>query len=49
MCHVGISDEGGSSSTVIGLCNDCKWVFDKAYAMSWCHGVVCFQLTMSRL
>ena len=30
VCHIGVSDEGGSSSTPSGLLNDCKEVLNEA-------------------
>ena len=46
MCKVGICNEGGSSSTAIGLSNDCKWVFNDASLTPWCHVVVHFEVKM---
>ena len=40
MCHVGISNEGRSSSMAIGLSNDCKKVFNEVPLTPWCHVIV---------
>ena len=48
MCQVGVFNEGRSSSIAIGLSKECKAVFNKAYAMPWCHTVVDFEVKMSR-
>ena len=32
----------------IGLSNDGKWVFNKAFTTPWCHAVVHFEVKMSR-
>ena len=48
MCHIGVSDEGRSSSMVIGLSNDCKGVFNGVSLTPWCHTVVHFEVNMSR-
>ena len=37
MCQIGVSNAGHSSSVLIGLSNDCKWV-------QWCHAVVHFEV-----
>ena len=47
MCQVGVTNEGWSSSTLIGLPNDCKWVFNEASLMPWCHAVVHFEVKMT--
>ena len=47
VCQAGISNEGRSSSTAIGLSNDCKWVFNEMFPTPWCHAVVHFELKMS--
>ena len=46
--HVGVYNEGRSSSIAIGLLNDCKWVFNKASPTPWCDVVVHFEVKMSR-
>ena len=48
MCQVGVFNEGCSSSRTIGLSKECKWLFNKAAAMPWCHTVVHFEVKMSR-
>ena len=48
VCHVGVSNEGRSSSIAIGLSNDCKWVFNQASSNPWWHAVVHFEVKMSR-
>ena len=40
MCHLGVSNEGRSSSTMIGPSNDCNWVFNEASLRLRCHAVV---------
>ena len=47
MCQVGVCNEGRCSSIAIGLSNDCKWVFNMACTMRWCHAVVHFEVKMS--
>ena len=32
----------------IGLSKECKWVFNKACTMPWCHAAVHFEVKMSR-
>ena len=48
MCHIGVSDQGRSSSTVVQSSNDCKWVFNEASLTPWFHGVVHSEVKMSR-
>ena len=48
VCQVGVCNEGRCSSMAIGLSNDGKWVFNKAWTMPWCHTVVHFVVKMSR-
>ena len=48
MCQVGLSNEGHCSFIAIGLSKECKWVFNKACTMPWCHAVVHFEVKMSR-
>ena len=48
MCQVGVCNEGRSSSMPIGLSKECKWSFNKACTMPWCHTVVHFEVKMSR-
>ena len=31
---------------VIGLSNDCKWVFNEAALPPWCHAVAHFEVEM---
>ena len=40
MCQLGVSNEGRSSSTLTGLSNHCKWVFNEVSLTPWCHVVV---------
>ena len=40
MSHVGMFDEGHSSSTVIRLSNDCKRTFKEASFTPWCHAMI---------
>ena len=47
MCPFSIYNEGHSSSTAIGLSNDCQWVVNEVSSMPWCHVVVHFELKMS--
>ena len=44
VCHVSISNEGRSSSILIGLSKDCKWMPHEAALTPWCHAVVHFEL-----
>ena len=48
MRHIGLCHEGRSSSIVIGLSNDCKWVFNEASPTLWCHAVVRLGMKMGR-
>ena len=41
-CHVGVFNEGCSSSTAIGRSDDCKWVLNEASLTPWCHAIVQF-------
>ena len=43
----GAFQRGLSSSTAIGLFNECKWVFNKVCTMPWCHTMVHFEVKMS--
>ena len=47
MCQVGVLNGGRSSSTMIALSKECKWVFNKACTMPWCHAVVHCEVKMS--
>ena len=47
MCRVGVSNEGRCSVIELGLSNDCKWVFNKACNMPWCHAVGVFEVKES--
>ena len=47
MCRVGVSDGGGCSFIAIGPSKDCKWVFNEACTMPWCHVVVHFEVKMT--
>ena len=47
MCHVGVFDEGHSSSVVIGLSNDCNRVFNAALLTPRCHAMLLFEMKMS--
>ena len=40
MCQVGVSNEGRSSSMVIGLSNNGKWVMKEAFSAPLCLPVV---------
>ena len=46
-CHVGVLNEGRSSTTAIGLSNDCTQVFIAWSLTLWCNAVVYFQVEMS--
>ena len=48
MRGVPVSNEGRCSFMAIGLSKECKWVFNMACAMPWCHTVVHFEVKMSR-
>ena len=48
VCRVGVSDGGSCSFIAIGPSKDCKWVFNEACTMPWCHMVVHFEVKMSR-
>ena len=48
MFQTGVSKEGRSSLTTIGVSNDCKRVFKDVSLTSWCHAVVHFEVKMSR-
>ena len=43
-----VSVEGCSSSGVLGLRNDCKWVFNEVSLTPWCHVVVHFNLDQEK-
>ena len=54
VCHIGVSDEGRSSSTgfhrllPLGCQMIANGVFNEASLMPWCHAVVHFVVKMSR-
>ena len=48
MHHVGESNEGHSSSTMIGPSNHCKGVSNEASLTPWCQAVIRFEMKMSR-
>ena len=44
MCPAGVSNEGHSSSKMIGPSNDCNWLFSEVSLSPWCNEVVHFEV-----